>query len=55
MNVFDSKRVSKAVQSGINSSPMTRSDAGEAHRTAKAYKLKNDITIYNRRHRKKTT
>jgi hypothetical protein len=43
------------VQSGINSSPMTRSEAGEAHRAAKAYKLKNDITIYNRRHRKKTT
>jgi hypothetical protein len=55
VNVFDSKRVSKAVQSGINSGPMTKAEAGEAHRAAKAYKLKNDITIYNRRHRKKTT
>jgi hypothetical protein len=55
MNVLRSKRVTGYLQSGENSGPMTRSEAGEAHRAAKSYKLKNDITIYNRRHRKKTT
>jgi hypothetical protein len=55
MSVFNSKRVTKALQDGVNSAPMTRSDAGATYRAAKAYKLKNDITIYNRRHRKKTT
>lgn len=55
MNVFNSKRVTKVLQDGVNSAPLTRGEAGAIHRAAKAYKLKNDITIYNRRHRKKTT
>jgi hypothetical protein len=55
VNVFNSKRVTGYLQGGVNSGPMTKAEAGELHRAAKAYKLKNDITIYNRRHRKKTT
>mgnify|MGYP003332718377 CR=1 FL=1 len=55
MSVFNSKRVNKALKDGVDCAPMTRSEAGATYRAAKAYKLKNDITIYNRRHRKKTT
>jgi hypothetical protein len=55
MSVFNSKRVTRYLQGGVDGGSMSRSEAGEAHRAAKSYKLKNDITIYNRRHRKKTT
>lgn len=47
-------RVQNVFKRGIGAAPLKRSEVGEIARAVKAYKLKNDITINNRRQRKNT-
>ena len=47
-------RVQNVLKRGVNAAPLKRSEVGEIARAVKAYKLKNDITIHNRRQRKNT-
>lgn len=47
-------RAQKAMKHGVSAAPLKRSEVGEIARAVKSYKLKNDITINNRRQRRKT-
>jgi hypothetical protein len=47
-------RVQNVFKRGIGAAPLKRSEAGEIARAVKAYKIKDDITIYSRRQRRNT-
>lgn len=47
-------RVQNVFKRGIGAAPLKRSEVGEIAKAVKAYKLKNDITINNRRRRRNT-
>jgi hypothetical protein len=47
-------RAQKAMKHGVSAAPLKRSEVGDIARAVKSYKLKNDITINNRRQRRKT-
>jgi hypothetical protein len=42
-----------ALKKGLNAAPLKRGDVAEIARAAKAYKLKNDVTINNRKKMRK--
>lgn len=46
-------RVQNVFKKGIGFAPIKRSEVGEIARAVKAYKIKDDITIYSRRQRRK--
>ena len=46
-------RVQNVFKKGIGAAPLKRGEAGEIARAVKAYKIKDDITIYSRRQRRK--
>jgi hypothetical protein len=47
-------RVQNVFKRGIGAAPLKRSEVGEIARAVKAYKIKDDITIYSRRQRRNT-
>lgn len=46
-------RIQNVFKKGVGAAPLKRNEAGEIARAVKAYKIKDDITIYSRRQRRK--
>ena len=47
-------RIQNVFKKGVGAAPLKRNEAGEIARAVKAYKIKDDITIYSRRQRRNT-
>jgi hypothetical protein len=47
-------RIQNVFKKGVGAAPLKRSEAGEIARAVKAYKIKDNITIYSRRQRRNT-